>query len=43
MTGSTSVGMLLLVLAIAAFVLVGLFYFGGRRRGPHNGLDRDRR
>ncbi|HEU5028406.1 MAG TPA: hypothetical protein VFV01_26070 [Spirillospora sp.] len=43
MTGSTSVGVLLLVLAIAALVLVGLFYFGGGRKGPHNGLDRDRR
>ena len=43
MTGSTSVGVLVLELAIAALVLVGLIYFGGRGRGPHNGLDRDRR
>jgi hypothetical protein len=43
MTGSTSMGVLALVLAIAALVLVALIYLGGRRKGPHNGLDRDRR
>jgi hypothetical protein len=40
--GSTAIGVLVLLLAVAVFVLVGLFYFGDKREGPPNGSDRGR-
>ncbi|MDL4817103.1 hypothetical protein [Actinomadura opuntiae] len=43
MPGSAPIGMLALVVAIAVLVLVGLIYFGGRRQGPPDGMNRDRR
>ncbi|MFA1543168.1 hypothetical protein [Actinomadura monticuli] len=42
MTGSTAVGVLALLLAVAVFLLVGLFYLGDKRKGPPNGSDRGR-
>jgi hypothetical protein len=40
--GSTSIGVLVILLAVAVFVLVGLIYFGGKREGPPGGPDRGR-
>lgn len=42
MSGSITIGVLVIVLAVVVFVLVGLFYFGDKRQGPPNGLNRNR-
>ena len=42
MTGSTAVGVLALLVAVAVFLLAGLFYLGDERKGPPNGSDRGR-
>lgn len=42
MPGSTPVGVLLILLAVAVFVLAGLFYLGDKRDGPPNGSGRGR-
>ncbi|SFO45799.1 MULTISPECIES: hypothetical protein [Actinomadura] len=42
MAGSTAMGVLAILVAVGVFVLVGLFYLGGRREGPPNGSDRGR-
>ncbi|SNS54511.1 hypothetical protein [Actinomadura mexicana] len=42
MPGSTPIGVLVILLAVAVFVLAGLFYLGDKRKGPPNGSDRGR-
>ncbi|WP_302931585.1 hypothetical protein [Actinomadura sp. WMMA1423] len=42
MLGSTSTGVLVILVAVGVFLLVGMFYFGDKRKGPPNGSDRGR-
>ncbi|MEU8122948.1 hypothetical protein AB0C21_29910 [Spirillospora sp. NPDC049024] len=42
MYGSTPIGVLVILVAVAVFLMVGLFYLGDKRKGPPNGSDRGR-
>ncbi|MES9539717.1 MULTISPECIES: hypothetical protein [unclassified Actinomadura] len=42
MYGSTPIGVLVILAAVAVFLMVGLFYLGDKRKGPPNGSDRGR-